>query len=44
MPSVPLVAVRDMLGHASLAQTSAYVHHIDGDGDDPRLAALARMS
>ncbi|HET9081669.1 MAG TPA: tyrosine-type recombinase/integrase [Trebonia sp.] len=42
-PSVPLVAVRDMLGHSSLEQTSAYVHHID-DGDDPRLAALARIA
>lgn len=43
-PSVPLVAVRDMLGHATLAQTSAYVHYIAGDGDDPRLAALARIA
>jgi len=42
--SVPLVAVQAMLGHSSLAQTSAYVHHIDGDGDDPRLAALARIA
>jgi integrase len=43
-PTVPLVAVRDMLGHSSLEQTSAYVHHIGGDGDDPRLAALARIA
>lgn len=42
--SVPLVAVQTMLGHGSLAQTSTYVHHIDGDGDDPRLAALARIA
>jgi integrase len=43
-PTVPLVAVRDMLGHSSLEQTSTYVHHIAGDGDDPRLAALARIA
>ena len=43
-PSVPLVAVQAMLGHSSLAQTSAYVHHIDGDGYDPRLAALERIA
>ena len=43
-PSVPLVSVRDMLGHSSLAQTSAYVHHVDRDGDDPRLAALERLA
>ncbi|MGH3264505.1 MAG: tyrosine-type recombinase/integrase, partial [Trebonia sp.] len=43
-PSVPLVAVRDMLGHSSIAQTSAYVHYIGGDGDDPRLAALERIA
>lgn len=42
-PAVPLVAVRDMLGHSSIAQTSAYVHAIY-DGDDPRLAALERMA
>ena len=42
-PTVPLVAVRDLLGHSSLEQTSAYVHYI-GDGDDPRLAALARIA
>lgn len=43
-PSVPLVAVRDMLGHASIAQTSAYVHFMDDGDDDPRLAALARIA
>lgn len=42
-PAVPLVAVRDMLGHSSIAQTSAYIHAIY-DGDDPRLAALERMA
>jgi integrase len=43
-PTVTLVSVQVMLGHSSLQQTSAYVHHIDGDGDDPRLAALQRIA
>lgn len=38
-PAVPLVRVRDMLGHSSLTQTSAYVHTPD-DEDDTILAAL----
>jgi integrase len=40
-PSVPLVAVRDRLGHSSLTTTSRYVHVI---GDDPCLAALGEAS
>jgi integrase len=38
-PRVPLAAVRDRLGHSSLAVTSKYVHVMPGD-DDPCLAAL----
>jgi integrase len=37
-PRVPLAAVRDRLGHSSLAVTSRYVHVM---GDDPCLAVLA---
>jgi integrase len=37
-PPVPLAAVRDRLGHSSLAVTSRYVHVMPGD--DPCLAAL----
>jgi integrase len=37
-PRVPLAAVRDRLGHSSIAVTSKYVHVMPGD--DPCLAAL----
>jgi integrase len=40
-PRVPLVAVRDRLGHSSLTTTSRYVHVI---GDDPCLAALGEAA
>jgi len=43
-PGMQLVLVRDMLGHSSIAQTSAYIHAMIGDGDDPRLAALERIA
>lgn len=38
-PRVPLVIVRDRLGHGDLRITSRYVHMMDG-GEDPCLAAL----
>jgi integrase len=41
-PRVPLAAVRDRLGHSSLAVTSRYVH-VMGD-DDPCLAALGEAA
>ncbi|HYZ52795.1 MAG TPA: tyrosine-type recombinase/integrase [Streptosporangiaceae bacterium] len=41
-PTVPLAAVRDRVGHSSLAVTSRYVHTMTKD-IDPCLAALAKM-
>jgi integrase len=43
-PELPIVLVRDMLGHSSIAITNTYVHAMDDGGDDPRLAALARIA
>jgi integrase len=40
-PRVPLVNVRDRLGHSSLTTTSRYVHAM---GDDPCLAALGEAA
>lgn len=43
-PRVPLAAVRDRLGHSSLAVTSRYVHVLDDGGEDPCLAALGEAA
>jgi integrase len=43
-PGLPLVLVKEMLGHSNIAVTDTYVHAIHNDGDDPRLAALATIA
>jgi integrase len=42
-PRVPIAAVRDRLGHSSIAVTSRYVHVMPGDAD-PCLAALGEVA
>jgi integrase len=41
-PRVPLAAVRDRLGHSSIAVTSKYIHVLPGD--DPCLTALVEAA
>ncbi len=42
-PRVPIAAVRDRLGHSSIAVTSRYVHIMPGDAD-PCLAAFGEAA